>query len=986
MNKVLEGLNKEQKEAVLFDNKPLLIIAGAGTGKTSVITRKIAYLISTKKAKPSEILALTFTDKAAAEMEQRVDLLIPYGYADVLISTFHSFGDELLRENALQLGLTADFKVLTKAEQIIFFKEHLFEFSLSSYRPLGNPTRYIEAIVGLFSRAKDEDVGVEEYLKFAEQLEKEAKSAEEKELAQRQKEIALCYQKYEELLLKNNCVDFGNQVYLTLKLFREHPAVLKEYQQKFRYILVDEFQDTNYSQFQLVKLLSGKQKNVTAVADDDQAIYRFRGAAIGNILNFKKAYPGLKEIVLTKNYRSTQRILDAAYRLIQYNNPQRLETQEGISKKLISSTPHAPRRTPERKKQKELFEKEEKPVLSPNGVEHLHFETLSDEADKVAEIIKKGVHSHKYTYQGFAILVRSNNDATPFIQALNTKGIPWNFSGNQKLYAREEIKNIIAFLKIVTNLYDSINLYYLASSEIYQLDTTDLTHCMNYASRRRRGLYEVFSSLYKIPELQSISTESKATIAKIVKDIQHYIKLSRQQTTGRLIYLFLTESGYINRLSKSGSPADEQKIENIAKFFDIVRNSELLLQENRVVNFVRHLDALVEVGDDPATAEIDPDIPVVNILTIHKAKGLEFRVVFLVSLVMHKFPLPNRRQEFDLPEELIKDILPEHDFHLQEERRLFYVGMTRAKEKLFLTSARDYGGKRARKVSQFVLEALDMPVIKEVSKTSALEKIKRNLPSPPAAVLKRRFSPDDILNLSYFQIDDYLTCPLKYKYVHILRVPILPHHAVIYGRAMHIAVGYYYQKKMQKRKLTKEELLRHFDSAFINEGFLTREHEELRREEGKKALSLFFDNEEQSKKLPAYIEKRFSFLLDKNKISGRWDRVDVDKDGAAIIDFKSSKVLSQEQADKRTKESLQLSIYALAYKNIFGKIPDRVGLYFLEAGLLGAYSHSEGDLEKTLEKIKQASEGIRAGDFAARPGYFACQFCAYRGICPQGNK
>ena len=986
MDKPLEGLNKEQKEAVVFDKKPLLIIAGAGTGKTSVITRKIAYLISTKKAKPSEILALTFTDKAAAEMEQRVDLLIPYGYADVLISTFHSFGDELLRENALQIGLTANFRVLTKAEQIIFFKEHLFEFSLSSYRPLGNPTRYIEAIVGLFSRAKDEDVSVQEYLKCAEQLEKEAKSPEEKELAQRQKEIALCYQKYEQLLLENNYVDFGNQVYLTLKLFREHPSILKEYQQKFRYILVDEFQDTNYSQFQLVKLLSSEQKNITAVADDDQAIYRFRGAAIGNILNFKKAYPGLKEIVLTQNYRSTQRILDAAYRLIQYNNPQRLEVREGISKRLISHTFPATRNPLPATRQKELFEKEEKPILSSNGVEHLHFETLSDEADKVAEIIKKAVEDKKYTYQDFAILVRSNNDAAPFIQALNTKGIPWNFSGNQKLYAREEIKDIIAFLKVITNLNDSISLYYLASSDIYQLDTTDLTHCMNYASRRRRGLYEVFSSLYKIPELQSISTESKATIAKIVKDIQHYIKLSRQQTTGRLIYLFLTESGYIKRLSKSGSPVDEQKIENIAKFFDIVRNSELLLQENRVVNFVAHLDALVEVGDDPATAEIDPDIPVVNILTIHKAKGLEFRVVFLVCLVMHKFPLPNRRQEFDLPEELIKDILPEHDFHLQEERRLFYVGMTRTKENLFLTSARDYGGKRARKVSQFVLEALDMPVAKEVSKTSALEKIRRNLPSPPAAILKRRFSVGDILNLSYFQIDDYLTCPLKYKYVHILRVPILPHHAVVYGRAMHIAVGYYYQKKLQKRKISKEELLRHFDFAFINEGFLTREHEELAREQGKKSLSLFFDKEEQGKKLPAYIEKRFSFLLDKDKISGRWDRVDVDKDGAAIIDFKSSKVVSQEQADKRTKESLQLSIYALAYKNIFGKIPERVGLYFLENCLLGAYSHSESDLEKTIEEIKQASEGIRAGNFSAKPSYFACQFCAYRGICPQQEK
>ena len=978
MNRILQGLNNEQKEAVLFDKKPLLIIAGAGTGKTNVITRKIAYLISTKKVKPAEILALTFTDKAAAEMEERVDFLIPYGYADVLISTFHSFGDQILRENALQLGLTADFKVLTKAEQIIFFKEHLFKFSLSFYRPLSNPTRYIEAIINLFSRAKDEDVSVEEYLKYSERLQREADTSELKEIAEREKEIALCYQRYEDLLLKNNCVDFGNQVYLTLRLLRKHPAVLKEYQQRFKYILIDEFQDTNYSQFQLVNFLSGEEKNITAVADDDQAIYRFRGAAIGNILNFKKAYPDFKEIVLTKNYRSTQKILDSAYRLIQYNNPQRLESREGINKRLISQQSIA-------KKQKELFEKEEKSVLFSKEVEHMHFDTLSDESDKVAEIIQKSVKSKKYAYQDFAILVRSNNDATAFIQALNTKGIPWNFSGNQRLYAREEIRNIIAFLRIITNLYDSISLYYLASSEIYQLDTTDLTQVMNYASRKRHSLYEIFNSLCTVSELQNISTESKATIEKIVRDIQHYIKLSRQQTTGRLIYLFITESGYINRLSKSTNPIDEQKIKNIAKFFDIVKSSELLLEDDRVVNFVRHLGALVQVGNDSATAEIDPDVPAVNILTIHKAKGLEFRVVFLVSLLMHKFPLSNRRKEFDLPDELIKDILPEHNFHLQEERRLFYVGITRAKEKLFLTSARDYGGKRSRKISQFVLEALDMSIIKKTFKTSALQKINRNLPSQPAPLLKNRSSTDNILNLSYFQIDDYLTCPLKYKYVHILRVPIMPHHAVVYGRAMHIAVGYYYQKKMQKKKISKDELLRHFDSAFVNEGFLTREHEELTREQGKKSISLFFDKEEQSGKIPTYIEKRFSFLLDKDKISGRWDRVDVDEDGSTIIDFKSSKVINQEQADKRTKESLQLSIYALAYKNIFGKIPKKIGLYFLETCLLGSYSHSEEDLKKTIEKIKQASKGIRSGDFLAKPSYFACQFCAYREICPDNK-
>jgi len=721
---------------------------------------------------------------------------------------------------------------------------------------------------------------------------------------------------------------------------------------------------------------------VTVVADDDQAIYRFRGAAIGNILNFRKAYPEAKSIILTQNYRSVQMILDCAYRLIQYNNPHRLEVKEGIDKRLRSVRGAESSRTGSKEEKKGEFK--ECPLSEYKEVQHLYFETVSDEADKVAEIIRKAVESKRYVYQDFAILVRSNDDAIPFIQALNMKSIPWNFSGTQRLYAREEIKTLIAFLKVITNLYDSLSLYYLASSDIYRLDTLALTQIMNYATRKKRSLYEIFLSLAHIPELQKIDSESKATVEKIVRDIKHYVELSRQQSTGRLLYLFLSETGYLTRLSNSGEVKDEQKIESIARFFEVVKNTELLLREDRVINFINYLDALMDAGDDPATVEINPDLPAVNVLTVHKAKGLEFRVVFLVSLVMYKFPLRNRKQELEIPEELIKDILPERDFHLQEERRLFYVGMTRAKERVFFTSARDYGGKRARKVSQFVLEALDIPPLKKPSSSSALESINRHLPLASSPILKSNSSKKG-LNLSYLQIDDYLTCPLKYKYVHILRVPVLPHHSVVYGRAMHLAVAYYYQNKLKGRKISKSELLGYFDSVFISEGFLTREHEELTRAQGRDALSSFFEREEQRNKPPAYVERRFSFLIEKDKISGRWDRIDIEEGKVSIIDFKSSKVEDQREADKKSKESLQLSIYALAYKSSFGKIPEEVGLYFLESGIIGSHSPTEEDLKKTVEKIKEASEGIRRGDFSAKPTYFACQFCAYRGICPEGR-
>ena len=323
---------------------------------------------------PSQILALTFTEKAAGEMEERVDRLVPYGYSNVWISTFHSFGDRILRDNAIEIGLVPDFKVLNDAERIIFLKEQLFELPLNYYRPLGNPTKYIYAIIKLIGRLKDEDVGTEEYADYAEKL----KTFKPKGLSydtvtqgfslEQQDELAKTYAKYQGLMAKHGYLDFGDQVALPLKLFRTRPHILKRYQKKFRYILVDEFQDTNYAQFQLVRLLSEGHGNITVVGDDDQSIYKFRGAAISNILSFQELYPDAKLVTLTKNYRSVQPVLDSAYRLISHNNPDRLEKKSGIDKRLTSG-------------------------VGGRGsgvggqIKHLHFDTLTKEAEAVAEII-----------------------------------------------------------------------------------------------------------------------------------------------------------------------------------------------------------------------------------------------------------------------------------------------------------------------------------------------------------------------------------------------------------------------------------------------------------------------------------------------------------------------------------------------------------------------------------------------------------------------
>ena len=289
LDALLGLLNPDQFRAVTHGAGPLLVVAGAGTGKTQVITRRIAWLIATRRARPSEILALTFTDKAAEEMAVRVDQLVPYGYTDTAISTFHAFGDALIREFALELGLPPDVRVLSRAEVVIFLREHLFEFELDEYRPLGDPTRFLSALASLFSRCKDEDISPAAYLAFAEALSVQAAAATEAgredadaltEAARRQLELGRAYGRYQELMASSGFIDFGDQVALALRLVRESAAARERVQARFRYILVDEFQDTNRAQAELVGLIAERHRNVTVVGDDDQAIYAFRGAAI----------------------------------------------------------------------------------------------------------------------------------------------------------------------------------------------------------------------------------------------------------------------------------------------------------------------------------------------------------------------------------------------------------------------------------------------------------------------------------------------------------------------------------------------------------------------------------------------------------------------------------------------------------------------------------------------------------------------------------
>ena len=1012
---LLTGLNVEQRRAVCHDEGPLLVVAGAGTGKTQVITRRIAWLIATRRARPSEILALTFTDKAAEEMQARVDQLVPYGYTDAAISTFHAFGDRIVREFALELGLPTDTRVLTRPEVVIFLRERLFRFELDEYRPLGDPSRFLGALAGLFSRCKDEDVSPQSYLDFAAGLAAAVEAAGAggqreggtpsddeiaalRERARREGELARAYARYQELLREAGLIDFGDQVSLALRLLRESPAARWELQRRYRYVLVDEFQDTNRAQSEVVELLTASHGNVVVVGDDDQSIYKFRGAAISNILDFRRRHPHCRQVVLRRNYRSRAPILDSSYRLVRFNDPDRLEVRNGIDKRLI-------------------------PVRRGNErpVRHLAFATGSEEADWVAREISTRIAAGSRP-KDFAILVRANVDADPVLRSLNLAAVPWRFSGTSGLYARPEIRLLLAFLRSIADLSSSVDLYALAASDVYGLGGPDLTAIVNTARRRNRSLWDVVEELVRQPGLLRLTPETRMILERLVGDMRHFTELAHERPAGEVLYQFLRQSGLLSRLASTDSATAEEALQNIARFFDIVRGQSDLLPDDRVVFVARHLQTLIDAGDDPATAELDPDADAVAVLTVHKAKGLEFPVVFMTGLADGRFPARTRREPLGLPTELVNEVLPEGDAHLQEERRLFYVGMTRARDELFLSHAADYGGKRARRVSQFVLEALDLPASSATAAAAAdaavapLERLASFEPKAAPAEPGRGVV-EGPLTLSFYQVDDYLTCPLKYKYVHVLRVPIARHHSIVYGSALHQAVQEFHRRQAKGYFMSEEELNEAFERAWSNEGFLTREHEEARLATGRAALRRF--REEQMKPgavVPAYVEREFGFLLDGDRIRGRMDRVDIERlppgdgaevtaerDGAGerqhadvaaptlpglhlervtITDYKSSDVRDPAKARERARDSLQLQIYAMAFQAESGRLPDALQLWFLESGLVGRVEVDEKRLDKARASIRHVAAGIRALNFEATPEYIACGYCAFRDICP----
>lgn len=634
MSDLLTGLNDRQKEAVEYMEGPLLILAGAGSGKTRVLTYKIAYLLEQDIVKPWQILAITFTNKAAKEMKERVEGLVGQVAQDMWLGTFHSVCVRILKREIELLGYTRDFNIFDEIDKEKVLKEVSKKLNIDEKMyPIG-------LLKSEISKAK-------EVMKDEKMYQKEAMGDFRKE------EIAKVYNLYQDTLRANNSIDFDDIIMLTVKLFLENPDRLMYYQQKFNYILVDEYQDTNKTQFLLISLLSSATGNICVVGDESQSIYGFRGADITNILNFEREFPNAKIVKLEENYRSTKNILNAANEVIK-NNSSKLD-------KVLWT-------------QNEEGEKIEYKTLN-NEYEEVEFVV-----DKIDELCRK----ENQKYSDFAVLFRTNAQARVLEEVFMKSGTPYKLIGGIKFYARKEIKDIISYLKLIQNKNDNIALKRIINEPKRGIGDTALDKLDMLATQKGMSIFELIQDSNNLTGIRS-----SGNIILFRDMINSFIKVKNEIKVSELIKKVLKESGYEDMLNSEGTKETEIRFDNLMEFIGVAIEFENENVEHTLGDFLESIALVSDVDNLDETTEA------VTLMTMHSAKGLEFKNVFLVGMEEGLFPSKRSIEE---------------DGQTEEERRLCYVAITRAQKHLFLTNTKKrtlYGSTSFSIPSRFIEEIPD---------------------------------------------------------------------------------------------------------------------------------------------------------------------------------------------------------------------------------------------------------------------------------------
>ena len=633
--KLLEGMNERQKEAVQHTQGPLLIMAGAGSGKTRVLTHRMAYILAEEEVHPWNILAITFTNKAAREMKERVSQLVGPQAEEMWVSTFHSMCVRILRRDIELLGYQRSFTICDPSEQQTAMKRILKKLDIDS-------EKYdYRMILNRISQAKNDLEDVEEFNKkykgYVEQI------------------IGKCYREYQKELAKSMTLDFDDLIMLTVQLFQKHPETLHYYQQKFQYIHVDEYQDTNHAQYHLVTMLAKKFKNICVVGDADQSIYGWRGADMSNILEFEKDYQNAKVVLLEQNYRSTKTILQAANHVIENN----------VNRKV-----------------KKLWTENE----DGQPITYYRAQSEQDEGryvlSQIQSLLRDGYH-----YDDFAILYRTNAQSRVMEENLLKSNIPFRLVGGQRFFERLEIKDLLAYLRLIVNSQDDLSFRRIVNSPKRGIGTTSLAKLSDFAEIYQFSLLE--ASLQTT--LSPLSGKAAKALEKFATTIEELRKMQEFLSISEFVEQVIEKTGYLTSLEQQHTMEADARIENIQEFISVAKQFEQdrleeESEESPLLQFLTDLSLVSDVDSDAGDGRM------VTLMTLHAAKGLEFPVVFIIGLEEGIFPS-------------LRSIM-EHD-DVEEERRLAYVGITRAEQKLFLTNAYSrllYGRTQTNRPSRFVLE------------------------------------------------------------------------------------------------------------------------------------------------------------------------------------------------------------------------------------------------------------------------------------------
>jgi DNA helicase II / ATP-dependent DNA helicase PcrA len=968
----VQKLNDAQRRAIMHRDGPLLVIAGAGTGKTRVITERIRHLLQSDPNLSGEsILGLTFTDKAAGEMKARVVKTVGERAKGVTLKTFHAFCESLLKDT------DPHSRMLDKVDHWILLRRHLSRLQLDRYRRLAEPGQFLNDFVDFFSRCQDELISCEDYQRYvdglAAQLQAERNEldadtlAERQEAMAREQEIARAYRASEELLREKKCSSFGTLITGAVGLLERDAALRTALQTRFRYILVDEFQDTNIVQLRLLELLVNDTKNIFAVGDNDQAIYRFRGASFGSFQLFLERFAGWREgqdstkfrVSLTENYRSTPNILRVATQVIGQNT-----VSADFPKKLLSSN------KPEGEK-----------------IRIVELATPEEEARWVAGELER-IHKAGRRWLDFAVLYRAHHHRDDLVRELVRRKIPFVIS-RLSILEHPLVKDVLAYLRLIATPYDDIATARVLAAPAWQLAPADLVRFAERARKARARIYDALQS--QQPSLPF--DPSHSAVAQLLEFTTAQRKTMKRRDA-RYIVVDLFEWLEIYQR------APEQDRDYVKRLAEFVTEWEDKSDTRKLPEFIEYLDYF-EQANGAVCLEDDAPGDAVRLMTVHGAKGLEFSHVFVLRVNKNKFPQPERPHVFEFPAALMKEGAPEEQFHNQEERRLFYVALTRAEDRLTITALSEKKGKVPPFVEDILMEprvsrrdvlqlAPKLAAISASGRQPAAAAATGSLFAPPVdrpkifsriAAWAETFlpAPPEPLELNPSAVDSYRRCPQKYLFSYLWSLQEGAKATLTFGRVMHATIRRVMAEFKKGNRLPFEEVQRLFETEWSTAGFEDDYQEGEYRKDGLEQLRALHQSVFDQTPEILELEKTFALPVENNVVlKGRIDQINsLGRGDVEIVDYKTGKAKKETEA----RRDLQLSIYAIAAKEIFELNPARLVFHYLQDNSRQETTRSAKQLDEAQKIVQEAAADIRARSFPAKEG-FICRSCAYRPICP----